>query len=197
MSKTTFGPKFLAEVGHDPDKWVSALRTRLGTDPATDEVLRDFFEAALSVPERAQTALQRIERWFGEFPETGKFWDAANTETMSYAACFGSNGERDFMRAVARDALATLSCHDNDDDRVVGEVLIDGAWTKLHDPHAFNGYVADGYQTRARPRDQPGALAERIRQSITDGTFSVRCANSALSDSKAALADATSKEPRP
>jgi hypothetical protein len=58
-------------------------------------------------------ALEKIERWFGEFPETGMFWpNADGTESdrpMSYGAAWGSNGERDFMRAVARDALAAAT----------------------------------------------------------------------------------------
>jgi hypothetical protein len=51
-------------------------------------------------------ALKRIERWHGEFPETGEYWDKEKTQMMSYAACFGSNGERDFMRNIARSSLA-------------------------------------------------------------------------------------------
>lgn len=50
-------------------------------------------------------ALERIERWFGEFPETGKVWEGSG-EPMSYGACYGSNGERDFMRLIARNALS-------------------------------------------------------------------------------------------
>jgi hypothetical protein len=50
-----------------------------------------------------EEALQKIERWFGEFPPTGRTWpDGTPT---SYAAEYGSNGERDFMRSVARKAL--------------------------------------------------------------------------------------------
>lgn len=59
--------------------------------------------------ERKDAALARIEKWFGEFPKTGRYWDKQKTEEMSYAAAFGSNGERDYMRAVARNALATHS----------------------------------------------------------------------------------------
>jgi hypothetical protein len=51
-------------------------------------------------------ALKRIERWHGEFPETGEYWDKEKTQMMSYAACFGSNGERDFMRNIARSSIA-------------------------------------------------------------------------------------------
>lgn len=49
-------------------------------------------------------ALGKIERWQGEFPNTGRTWDDGST--MSYAACYGSNGERDYMRKVAREGLA-------------------------------------------------------------------------------------------
>ncbi len=54
---------------------------------------------------KMKTALARIAKWFGEFPPTGKTWpDGSPT---SYAAEFGSNGERDYMRNVAAEAIAT------------------------------------------------------------------------------------------
>lgn len=50
-----------------------------------------------------EEALQKIECWFGEFPPTGRTWpDGTPT---SYATEYRSNGERDFMRSVAREAL--------------------------------------------------------------------------------------------
>lgn len=52
-----------------------------------------------------EEALAKIERWFGEFPETGRVWPGGGGP-MSYGAAFGSNGERDFMRAIARAALS-------------------------------------------------------------------------------------------
>ena len=53
-------------------------------------------------------ALEKVERWFGEFPDTGRKWD--DGAPMSYSAVYGSNGERDYMRRIARAALqrATL-----------------------------------------------------------------------------------------
>lgn len=48
-------------------------------------------------------ALDRIERW--ELPATGKFWDKEKTDPASYGAIYGSNGERDYIRAVARTAI--------------------------------------------------------------------------------------------
>lgn len=49
-------------------------------------------------------ALTRIAKWFGEFPPTGRSWEDGSP--MSYSACWGSNGERDYMRNVAIEALA-------------------------------------------------------------------------------------------
>jgi len=48
-------------------------------------------------------ALEQVERWNG-FPGTGKKWPESD-EYMSYSACYGSNGERDFMRQLAAKAL--------------------------------------------------------------------------------------------
>lgn len=54
---------------------------------------------------RLRNALQRIVSW-DSFPDTGRFYDEPeNTRPMSYAACYGSNGERDYMRQLAEDAL--------------------------------------------------------------------------------------------
>lgn len=56
--------------------------------------------------EMLREALAYIAAW--KLPPTGKFWDEPeNTRPMSYGACFGSNGERDHMREVARRALST------------------------------------------------------------------------------------------
>lgn len=52
-------------------------------------------------------ALEKIARWHGEFPESGSYYE--NGYPMSYGAAFGSNGERDYMRGVARDALEMLA----------------------------------------------------------------------------------------
>lgn len=51
-------------------------------------------------------ALRTIERW-DWFPDTNRTWDDGTP--MSYSAAYGSNGERDYMRKIARDALAALS----------------------------------------------------------------------------------------
>jgi len=53
--------------------------------------------------QRMKEALLKISKWHGEFPITGEMW--ANGTPMSYSTCYGSNGERDYMREVARKAL--------------------------------------------------------------------------------------------
>jgi len=67
----------------------------LYTDHA-DEM--DKLRARLEV---AVGALEAVNGW--KMPETGRHWD--DGEIMSYGACFGSNGERDFIRNLSREAL--------------------------------------------------------------------------------------------
>ncbi len=47
-------------------------------------------------------SLKKIERW-QDFPDTDRKWP--DGQWMSYSAAFGSNGERDYMRGIARQAL--------------------------------------------------------------------------------------------
>lgn len=61
--------------------------------------------------DRLRAALERIEKWHGEFPDTGRQWD--DGEAMSYMACFGSDGERDYMREAARLALLPVETPDH------------------------------------------------------------------------------------
>lgn len=57
-------------------------------------------------------ALLKIQTWFGEFPHTGKYWQnedgSISDREMSWSVCFGSNGERDYMRKVASEALSSV-----------------------------------------------------------------------------------------
>jgi|SRR6478609_10250597 len=54
--------------------------------------------------ERYQAALKIIQKW--QLPATGQFWDDEKTQPMSYGAFYGSNGERDYMKNVANEALS-------------------------------------------------------------------------------------------
>jgi hypothetical protein len=53
--------------------------------------------------ERYEKALNIVQKW--QTPSTGQFWDDEKTRPMSYESCYGSNGVRDFMRNVAKEAL--------------------------------------------------------------------------------------------
>lgn len=81
-----------------------------GGDPTLAEQIANMradLEAAETKVADLTKALEKIERWHGEFPPTGCTWDDGTP--VSYAANYGSNGERDFMRGVARAALCGSS----------------------------------------------------------------------------------------
>lgn len=63
--------------------------------------------AKRNVPEAA-AKIRRIATWFGEFPRVND----RQGGTMSYGAAYGSNGERDYMRAIAVEALKLLEMRD-------------------------------------------------------------------------------------
>lgn len=81
-------------------------------DPkATLALLFADYDALRAKPEASgaaalREALEKIVAW-GPFPATGRRWE--NGIEMSYGAAFGSNGERDYMRQIARAALAASS----------------------------------------------------------------------------------------
>lgn len=74
------------------------------------EKYAEKWQQAQQLAERYEKALKFILKW--EFPPTGQFWDIDKLQPMSYAACYGSNGERDFMRNVATEALTPKSGSD-------------------------------------------------------------------------------------
>lgn len=51
---------------------------------------------------RLEDALKTIIEW-EDFPLTDQTW--GNGKRMSYSVVYGSNGERDYMREIARKAL--------------------------------------------------------------------------------------------
>lgn len=52
----------------------------------------------------AYEALQKVLKW--EMPVTGQFWDKEEKQPMSYAAAYGSNGERDYIKSIAKAAIS-------------------------------------------------------------------------------------------
>ena len=77
-------------------KEINAMIGRVEDDAVLIEALR-------ADAERMRAALEKIEVWYGAFPPTGKFHPEGGE--MSFGWCFGSNGEREFMREIARAAL--------------------------------------------------------------------------------------------
>jgi hypothetical protein len=59
-------------------------------------------QSATAPTEILREALKRIARWHGEFPPA----TSRNGEPSTYGTQYGSNGERDYMRQLALDALA-------------------------------------------------------------------------------------------
>lgn len=51
----------------------------------------------------AFVTLRKISDW--QMPETGEFWNDDPQKPMSYAACWGSNGERDYVKGIAQAAI--------------------------------------------------------------------------------------------
>lgn len=64
----------------------------MNTQQALENLIREH--------QTMKAALQRIERWFGEFPDVNQ-----DGKPVPYGIARGSNGERDFMREIAREAL--------------------------------------------------------------------------------------------
>lgn len=96
------------EACPDIEAVVERLKARadawsLNEDGARLGVRLGDLRAILSERKALREALGRIERWFGEFPETGDKWEDGSP--VSYATLHGSNGERDYMRGIARQAL--------------------------------------------------------------------------------------------
>ncbi|KAF1019667.1 MAG: hypothetical protein GAK30_02983 [Paracidovorax wautersii] len=87
---------------------------RHGFTPAMGRDLRAMRDALLAEPEAApqpaqqpeglREALQQIADW--RLPETGQFWVSDLSRPIRYETLHGSNGARDYMRGVARAALA-------------------------------------------------------------------------------------------
>jgi hypothetical protein len=77
-----------------------------GGSPGPGTTENGFIEAHLAVTIQA---LNKIVAW--ELPATGKFWPkddgtgALSDRPMSYGACWGSNGERNYFREVAAKAI--------------------------------------------------------------------------------------------
>ena len=109
-----------ARPDYDPDLVIadalSTAKHALSEAKAEAERAQSLFAASVrdaerhyAEAERLREALEKVERW--QFPPTGKFWESGTP--VSYGAAYGSNGERDYMRNVARAALAATRKEDS------------------------------------------------------------------------------------
>ena len=96
----TFFARVVGRPGHPADSLAVTMAESLDVAHETGRTPRQLAE------ERAKllAALAKIERWFGEFPDVPD--RTRPGETISYGFAYGSNGERDFMRGIARAAIA-------------------------------------------------------------------------------------------
>lgn len=71
----------------------------------------ELWQTAEARADRAEKALKEIAEW--KLPATDRFWDhGTGLEPMSYEACYGSNGVRDYFKALATEALTPKASDD-------------------------------------------------------------------------------------
>lgn len=73
----------------------------------SERLHQDKLDGYSAKVEELESTLEKIAKWFGEFPETGDYWQ--DSRPVSYRAAYGSDGERDYMRRIAREALIKSS----------------------------------------------------------------------------------------
>jgi hypothetical protein len=82
---------------------VARLLARVAELEQRDEAADARLAQYRSYIERLEAALRQIEGW-RDFPDSGHKWP--DGRPIKYSTAFGSNGERDYMRSVARRALS-------------------------------------------------------------------------------------------
>lgn len=101
----------------------------------------------------AEKALRKIAAWHGEFPATGVTYEDGTP--VSYAAAYGSNGERDYMRGVALEALNAIRfllppdkpSAETEQKLVAWRKFNGGYWSfQIHIPALFDMMVKHGYE---------------------------------------------------
>lgn len=91
------GHCFVAQVWDVEGNSLATVDSRYGEEESTA-----IAKLIASAPELLK-ALELIAAW--KMPPTGQFWDKEEKEPMSYGACYGSNGERDYIISIARKAI--------------------------------------------------------------------------------------------
>jgi len=76
----------------------------------------NIWKRSLSKKKLMERALLEIANW-NDFPETGEYWDEEKTRPMSYGGWYGTNGERDYMRTLARYVLNEIGEYEKELDK--------------------------------------------------------------------------------
>ena len=98
LAERTFSTEIDEQLASDIIQYANQLRNRYQVKQQTESDVTALVGA-----------LEQIERWDG-FPSTNETWEGSG-KPVSYGVAFGSNGERDFMRGVAKAALAAYCEH--------------------------------------------------------------------------------------
>ena len=72
---------------------------------ALEQVANEVAQEHLQKRRKMEVALRRVADW--ELPKTDEFVDEEKTIPASYGYLYGSNGERNYIRQLAKNALDT------------------------------------------------------------------------------------------
>lgn len=100
------------QIGHEKHRRIKTVAYYSYLEAA--KKYQGELQAAEERMERMAKALRVIQQW--RLPPTGKFWDKEETQPMSYEACYGTNGSRDYMIAVAEEALTDYNTYKQQKD---------------------------------------------------------------------------------
>jgi hypothetical protein len=76
---------------------------RMLSDDAPNNAIQEERAKLIAAAPDLLEALQKIAKW--EMPPTGQFWDKEEKMPISYTAAYGSKGEMDFIKTIAKDAI--------------------------------------------------------------------------------------------
>lgn len=103
----------IEQEGNDrAEGWVNKMKAQIAKTEYElgAEKYAALWQAAEAKAERYEKALKAIRDW--QLPPTGQFYDNDKARPVSFSACYGSNGERDFMRNIANEALTPKTSTD-------------------------------------------------------------------------------------
>jgi hypothetical protein len=108
---------------------------------------------------KLEAALRRIEKWFGEFPlVTGR-----DGKPSAFGTEYGSNGERDYMRQIARAALSEASVEYSESrNAICADCHAMTVCTRRGEHTLYRCAVCWGRQDTATEKDECEACADGV-----------------------------------